>query len=210
MPYAIQNSFILLSPVLFAASIYMTLSRVIRSVGGESHSIFRPLRLTRIFVTGDILAMTIQSGAAGMMVISDLAKIGEGIVIGGLGFHVVVFGVFFTTAMLFHIRMRRDPAAKQIPADLKWEQLLYMLYGASALIMARSIFRMVEFIMGHDGYLLSTEWPLFVFDSTPMLVVMAIFWYWFPSVVQQPHTDSTWERTTSESNVIILDDMPRK
>ncbi|KAK2686457.1 hypothetical protein QWA68_015139 [Fusarium oxysporum] len=112
--------------------------------------------------------------------------------------------------MLFHIRMRRDPAAKQIPADLKWEQLLYMLYGASALIMARSIFRMVEFIMGHDGYLLSTEWPLFVFDSTPMLVVMAIFWYWFPSVVQQPHTDSTWERTTSESNVVILDDMPRK
>lgn len=209
MPYAIQNSFILLSPVLFAASIYMTLSRVIRSVGGEKHSLFRPLWMTRIFVTGDILAMSIQSGAAGIMVISDLAKVGQGIVIGGLGFHIVVFGAFFTTAVLFHNRMRRDPVVERIPAELKWEQLLYMLYASSALIMVRSIFRMIEFIMGHDGYLLSTEWPLYVFDSALMFVVMVIFWYWFPSVVQQPNADHDWQRTTGEST-ITLDDVERK
>lgn len=206
MPFAVQNVFILVSPVLFAASIYMTLSRVIRSVGGERHSVFRPLWLTRIFLTGDIMAMAIQGGSAGMMVISDLASIGETIVVVGLAFHIVVFGVFWTTAALFHVRMRRDPAAASLPEYLKWQQLLGMLYGSSALIMARSIFRMVEFIMGHDGYLLSNEWPLYVFDSVPMLIVMVIFFWWFPSVVQHPHTNRCWGETASDGSTIILGD----
>lgn len=210
MPFAIQNALILLAPVLFAASIYMTLSRVIRSVGGERHSIFRPLWLTRIFVTGDILAMVIQSGASGMMVVSSMAAIGEGVVVGGLAFHIVVFGVFWTTATLFHVRMRRDPAVESIPKDLQWEQLLYMLYASSGLIMARSVFRMVEFIMGQDGYLLSTEWPLYVFDSVPMLMVMVIFWWWFPSVVQHPNTNRSWRETTSGDSMIILSDRTQK
>ncbi|KAM0277073.1 hypothetical protein ACHAQH_006081 [Verticillium albo-atrum] len=61
-------------------------------------------------------------------------------------------------------------------------QNAFMLYGVSGLIMARSVFRLDEFIMGMDGYLLSNEWPLYVFDSVPMLAVMVIFWEWFPSM----------------------------
>lgn len=207
MPYAIQSAFILLAPILFAASIYMTLSRVIRSVSGEKHAIVRPLWLTRIFVTGDIIALTIQSGASGMMVVSDLASFGEGIVIGGLAFHIIIFWCFWASALLFHLGMRKDPVAKLIPENLKWQELLYMLYGSSALIMGRSIFRMIEFIMGYDGYLLSTEWPLYVFDAVPMLLVMVIFCWWFPSVVQQPDANNAW-RTTGES-LVALDSISR-
>jgi hypothetical protein len=64
-----------------------------------------------------------------------------------------------------------------------------MLYGVSALVMARSLFRVVEFIMGNDGYLLSTEWPNYVFDAVPMLVAMGIFWWWWPSVAGSTGTD---------------------
>ncbi|KAM0324882.1 hypothetical protein ACHAQA_007848 [Verticillium albo-atrum] len=180
MPYAIQNAFILLAPVLYAASIYMTLGRVIRSVHGEAYSIIRARWLTRIFVTGDVLALMTQSGASGLMVMDNMAHIGEIIIVGGLAFHIIIFGIFFTTAAIFHRRMLRQKQA--IPQDVPWQQMLGMLYGVSALIMARSIFRMVEFIMGFDGYLLSTEWPLFVFDSVPMLAVMVVFWKWFPSM----------------------------
>lgn len=210
MPFCIQNVFILLPPVLYAASIYMTLSRVIRSVGGEKHSIFKPLWLTRIFVTGDVLALAIQSGSAGMMVISDLASIAEKIVVGGLAFHIVIFGIFWTTATMFHVRMRRDPAALGlIRKDLKWEQILYMLYATSGLIMARSIFRMIEFIMGHDGYLLTTEWPLFVFDAVPMFIVMVIFWWWFPSILQNPIDNQESRDTVSGDSMIGLSETSR-
>ncbi|KAK3293856.1 RTA1 like protein-domain-containing protein [Chaetomium fimeti] len=199
MPFAIQNAFILIAPVFFAASIYMTLSRVIRSVGGERHALFKLRWLTRIFVTGDILALLIQSGAAGLMIVDSMASIGEIAIIGGLIFHIIIFGVFCVTATLFHAKMRRDPVAASIPKELKWEQILHMLYASSGLIMARSIFRMIEFIMGQDGYLLSTEWPLYVFDSVPMFAVAVIFWWRFPSTVQTPNASGEWEETRGGS-----------
>lgn len=59
MPFAMQNSIILLSPVLFTAFVYMTLGRVIRVVKGERHSVFRPDRLTQLFVSGDILSLVV-------------------------------------------------------------------------------------------------------------------------------------------------------
>lgn len=47
--------------------------------------------------------------------------------------------------------------------DLPWKQHLYTLYTVSLLIMARSIFRVVEYAMGQDGYPLTHEWTLYVF-----------------------------------------------
>lgn len=64
------------------------------------------------------------------------------------------------------------------------KQSLYMLYGVSALVMVRSVFRLIEYAGGQDGYLLSTEWPLYVFDSVPMWLVMVVFYLYFPDGLQ--------------------------
>jgi hypothetical protein len=50
-----QTLLILLAPILFAASIYMFLSRIITATGSVSYSIIRPTRLTKVFVGGDVL-----------------------------------------------------------------------------------------------------------------------------------------------------------
>ncbi|KAK7414924.1 hypothetical protein QQX98_006249 [Neonectria punicea] len=86
MPFVIQNMFILIAPALLAASVYMTLGRIITSVRAEKYSMIRPTRLTKTFVTGEILSFMIQGGSAGLMVIQKpgLAEWGERIVIIGL------------------------------------------------------------------------------------------------------------------------------
>lgn len=61
MPYALQSLFILLAPSFFAASVYMILGRIIRQVDGNSNSLIRASRLTKIFVCGDVLSFLIQS-----------------------------------------------------------------------------------------------------------------------------------------------------
>ncbi|RBQ94622.1 hypothetical protein VDGD_20309 [Verticillium dahliae] len=48
---------------------------------------------------------------------------------------------------------------------------MMMLYATSALILVRCTFRIIDYIMGPEGYLLSNEWPLFVFDLTLMALV---------------------------------------
>jgi hypothetical protein len=80
----------------------MTLARIIKSVKGERLSLIPVRRLTLIFVSGDIFTLCVQGAAAGMMVASNVAKLGQGIVIASLFFQIAIFGFFAFTALTFH------------------------------------------------------------------------------------------------------------
>ena len=184
MPYILQSVVILVAPALFAASIYMCLGRIIRRTKGEQYSAIRSTLLTKIFVFGDVFSFLVQSSGAGMMVSGDKAKLGERIVIAGLLIQVIMFGLFATVAVLFHVRMRRASSLGCDNFDIPWERGLHMLYAVSILIMTRSVYRVIEYAMGHDGYLLTHEWTLYVFDATLMLGTSVIFYIWYPSWIQ--------------------------
>jgi hypothetical protein len=184
-PYAIQSSFILLAPIFYAASIYMMLGRLIRSVHGERFSIIRPTRMTKIFVSGDILSLTVQANAAGLTVKDKTRELGQHIITAGLFIQLILFGFFVAAALVFHMRMRRHVAKEpELGLNVPWRQGLKMLYACSALIIARSVFRVIEYMMGLDAYLLSHEWPTYIFDAMLMWAVQAIFCIWFPDKLQ--------------------------
>lgn len=176
MPYVIQSTFILVAPALFAASIYMILGRLIRRMSATSLSIVPVRWLTKIFVCGDIASFVVQASGAGVMVTADSMKTGENIILGGLFIQVIIFGLFAVTSAVFHVRARRYRPQR----DLRWEQTMVMLYIVSALIMVRSIFRIVEYIMGHDGYPLKNEWTLYLFDAALMFGVVAMLGWRYP------------------------------
>ena len=192
MPFAVQNVFILLGPALFAVSIYMCLGRIIRSVRGDHLSVVKPRRLTRTFVSGDILSFMVQGGAAGIMVTGMDPKIGEGIVIAGLMVQIIMFGLFAVTAAIFQKRMTHQPTPESTSSSSPWKQSMRMLYVVSSLIMVRSIFRVIEYAMGNDGYLLRHEWTLYIFDSLLMFFVMVVYYLWYPSynTPKKPETES--------------------
>ncbi|KAL5596606.1 hypothetical protein BROUX41_006817 [Berkeleyomyces rouxiae] len=183
MLYAMQNTFILIAPTFFAASIYMTLGRTIVSVNAEKYSPIRPTRLTKTFVTGDVLSFFIQAGGAGLLVAqsSDSAKLGEQIIIVGLIAQVILFGLFGAVAVVFHRRISKYPTPDSLDSFVPWRETLVMLYAASVLVMIRSIFRVIEYVQGHDGYSLSHEWTLYAFDTVLMFLVTVLFAWRFPS-----------------------------
>ncbi|KAB5522893.1 RTA-like protein [Coniochaeta sp. 2T2.1] len=205
LPYIIQSIFLLLAPVLFAASLYMTLGRLIRSVQADSYSIIRPRWLTKIFVTGDVLSFMIQGGGAGIMVGGDgnSMKTGENVVVAGLILQVVMFGVFIVTGLHFNVRFRKNAPVERW-AHVPWQRTLNMLYVTSSFVMVRNIFRVVEYVGGNDGYLLSTEWPIYVFDGVLMLATMSWFFWRYPSEIKEhlshPH-NMTELRSTDEESV---------
>jgi RTA1 like protein len=190
MPFILQNFFILLAPALFAASIYMVLGRIIRSVRGEQHSLIRVHWLTRAFVTGDVLSFMIQGGAAGLMVTGNNVSLGNNIVIAGLAIQVISFGLFITTAVVFQVRINKFPTAESYNnPDVPWKKNLNGLYTMSVLVLIRSIFRVVEYSMGYNGYPLTHEWALYIFDSTTMFFLMVIFYFYYPSRWRLPPKD---------------------
>ncbi|ETS79831.1 hypothetical protein PFICI_07360 [Pestalotiopsis fici W106-1] len=184
LPYIIQSIFTLLPPVLFAATIYMILGRIIRAAHGEDCSLVRVSRLTKIFVWGDVISFLVQGNGASFMAIDKLASMGQWIVIGGLALQIIMFGYFGITAITFQYRYDRRSSKSSGHSWTGWRECLYMIYGVSALIMVRSVFRVLEFVLGTDGYPMSHEWTLYVFDTILMAGVMALLLIYYPDSLQ--------------------------
>ena len=58
-----------------------------------------------------------------------------------------------------------------------------LLVGVAIAIVSveiRSVFRVVEFALGVDGYPFTNEWPLYVLEAVPMLVAIAALAWWHP------------------------------
>jgi hypothetical protein len=177
VPYCVQSTFILLGPVLFAASVYMVLGRLIRSVRAEQYSLIRINWLTKIFVASDVFSFMIQGTGSGMMAIGgSMASMAKSITVAGLLVQVIMFGFFIVVARVFEKKMTRSPTA----GGTLWKSHLYPLFLISGLIMTRSIFRVLEFAMGQKGYLLSHEWIMYIFDSVLMIAVMTVWALRYP------------------------------
>ena len=157
----------------------------------------------------------------------DSMELGEKIIIGGLFVQLIFFALFVCVAGDFHRRLVKDisikkrytptalcrkarhnrtsPSNSPITAvlsreavhELPWKRHLYVLYAASALILVRSIFRVIEYIQGNAGYLLSHEVYLYIFDAALMFFVMILFNWVHPSQV----TDLYQKRQSTHGTV---------
>lgn len=106
---------------------------------------------------------------------------GEKIVISGLAIQILFFGFFVITCALFHRRINKFPTEHSLELDGSWRKHLHILYAANILILIRSVFRLIEYAMGNDGYLLRHEVFLYVFDGVLMLTTMILFAVFHPS-----------------------------
>ncbi|ROW08233.1 hypothetical protein VMCG_03308 [Cytospora schulzeri] len=180
-PYIIQSIFILVSPPLIAATIYMILGRlIVRLPSGPKCSIVRPSWLTKAFILGDVQSFLIQASGGGLMTSKGQKKMGQIVIVSGLIMQIVTFGIFLVAAIVFHIRYGRLAATgsrgrRRAEAGIPWTKVLWMLYAVSAVIMVRSLFRTVEYIQGHQGYNLTNQWTFFVFDSALMFLSTVLF-----------------------------------
>ncbi|RGP62620.1 hypothetical protein FSPOR_9199 [Fusarium sporotrichioides] len=185
--FVLQAIPILVAPALFAASIYMILGRLIRTVGASHLSLIPVQWVTRIFVTGDVIAFSLQAGGGGIQSAGtlELYEMGEKIIIAGLLVQIVVFGFFVVTSFLFHWRLKKCPTPESLRGVVPWQRYLYVLYVSSFLILVRSIFRVVEYLQGNGGYLISHEIFLYVFDAILMALVMVILVVWYVEDLQK-------------------------
>jgi hypothetical protein len=145
----------------------MVLGRIIRSV-------------RKAFVMGDDLSFMVQGGAAGLIVTGNNASLGSKIVVVGIVIQLVTFCFFIATSAVFQIHMHRLPTREAFDDNIKWKRHLHVLYASSLLILIRSIFRIFEYAQGIDGYSLTHEWTLYIFDTILMFAVVVVWGIWHP------------------------------
>jgi hypothetical protein len=59
------------------------------------------------------------------------------------------------------------------------------LYAANFLILIRLVFRVIEYSLGNDGYLICHEVFSYIFDATLMLLTMLVLVVFHPSSVMK-------------------------
>lgn len=120
---------------------------------------------------------------------STTIEIGQWVIVAGLCVQLIFFGAFIISSIIFHLRIIRLPTAESeqtkqkgrsiLPRD--WRGLLSVCYVVSVLILIRSVYRLVEFIQGQQGYVISHEFFLYIFDAVMMFLVMVLMNLLHPS-----------------------------
>ncbi|KAJ5162636.1 RTA-like protein [Penicillium coprophilum] len=192
--YAMQTLFILLAPPLYAASIYMILGRTVTYLHAEHLSLVPVKWMTKIFVGGDVFSFLLQCSGGGLMASAgSMRETGSNITIGGLVVQLLFFGFFVVVTTVFHFRILRQPTSRsQSDRDQtrgggfkqrNWFTILVGLYIVSFLILVRSVFRLVEYKEGYDGYTMTHEVFMYIFDGVLMLIAMAVMNVYHPAEI---------------------------
>lgn len=113
-------------------------------------------------------------------------KMGKNIIVAGLFVQVFFFGGFLTVTGLFHRRIYLRPTSRSQVVQVPWRRYLFVLYAAGALVMARSIFRVVEYIQGREGELQTNEVYFYVLDTLLMFVMSTVFNFYHPHTIISP------------------------
>ncbi|KAH7077656.1 RTA-like protein [Paraphoma chrysanthemicola] len=167
---------ILASAPLLAATIYMTLGRLIRSLHAEEHAVMSTRWTTKIYVLIDIGSFICQMAGSAMQSSGDPAgiKTGVNVVVAGLGVQLAAFAFFVAMTAVFHRRLNREPTTVSLNGGSTWRRYVWVLYTVSLLVIVRSVFRLIEFLEGPEGKLYKTEAYLYAFDAALMFLVVVI------------------------------------
>ncbi|KAF5537621.1 RTM1 [Fusarium mexicanum] len=198
-PCVVQNLLLLLGPTCYAASIYMGLGRYIRELEGEQFSLLKPNWLTKVFLVGDIVSIALQAVDGGKFVKVDTADnetTVENVVIAGIMVQLVFFTLFIALATSFYYLFLN----KSLVQPYGWQKFMVVISVASALILIRSLFRMIEYIEGRDGELQSKEAYVYILDAIPMATVSISFHVFHPSKYFNSRRKSPYE---SESEMTL-------
>ena len=127
-------------------------------------------------------------------------RLGQHLVVAGLVVQIVFFGFFVAVVLVFNVRINKRPTSALAPANIPWKRHLNVLYLASGLVLVRSIFRVVEYAQGNDGYLLGHEVFLYIFDAILMFGVLVLLNVVHPSEIYGLLRKARLPRSGSELN----------
>ena len=100
---------------------------------------------------------------------------GKNVILVGLAIQMATFGFFVLASIRFSFFLRSTLKGVPLPAERNWRLFLRIINAASVIILIRTVARFIEFVIGVNNYLSEHEWFFYVFDSTLMWLVAAVF-----------------------------------
>lgn len=200
--YDLNFILILLAPLWINAFDYMLLGRMVWFFLPEKKLFgIKASMMGVMFVCLDVFSFLVQLAGAALAVSKDPSKNKTGTHVYTVG--VVIQQLFICCFMLMTVKfghaLNRKVSEHANIYDGK--KLLHVLHASLALISFRVIFRIVEFSGGKGSSLNNTinshEYFIYIFDSVPMFLAMALMNFWHPGhILKGP--ESEWKNANKK------------
>ncbi|EPQ30891.1 uncharacterized protein PFL1_01788 [Pseudozyma flocculosa PF-1] len=158
----------------------------------RSHYSLLPPRLVgRFFIWSDVFTFLIQSAAGGIQASADAdykkAQLGDNLFLAGVTLQGISYLVFTLLIVVAVFRMRKLGGAQRssrfLPANHPIMKMFFLFLFSSLCIIIRSVYRIVEFSQGYDGYLNRHEIYLFLLDALPLILAIGTWVAIWPSTL---------------------------
>lgn len=175
-----------IAPAFFAAGIYLTITRIVITIG-ESNSRIKALSFPRFFIPCDFISLLLQAIGGGMASVAannhKSPETGDHIMVAGLGFQVLTIAIFILICLDFAIRTRRNAGSgphgpsthigdASLRSSPKFKGFLVALALATVCIFIRSIYRVIELAQGWEGELIKNQRYFIVLEGVMVLVAV--------------------------------------
>jgi hypothetical protein len=147
----------------------MSLGRLTGALGGH-----RSRWLSKLYVLLDFVVLISQLAGTVMPASGDakLVAMAAKIILAGLIVQVLALGGFIAIAWKAYTGLRNGAVEVM---GVKWENYFRAVMVVTGLIVVRSLVRMVEYIQGSDGFVISHEIFIYLFDAPLMWLCMVVF-----------------------------------
>ncbi|KAJ9427800.1 protoporphyrin uptake protein 1 [Fusarium oxysporum] len=174
-PFILQNVLLLVGIPFLAATVYMSLGRMAVALRAQDISFLSPRWMTKLYVLIDIGCIFSQLMGA-MMPASgkpeDITK-GRTILIIGLITQIAALS-FFILNTEFLNRKLTQRARPGPDWQVNHNKFFRILEGVTFLLIIRSVVRSVEFLQGSDGFIITHEIFIYLFDATLVSIAMIV------------------------------------
>ena len=183
-----QTICLTIAPAFFAAGVYLTLSRLVLTIGANNCRV-NPLAFPRFFIPGDVISILLQAIGGSVAGVAtgkgDSPSVGANIMVVGFAFQFLTLGLFILICTEFALKTLHSSQASGATdtaldvtdasqrGSWKFKGFVAALALATICIFIRTIYRVVQLAQGWEGPLIANE-MLFVFLEGAMMVVAAL------------------------------------
>ncbi|CZT46386.1 related to phospholipid-translocating ATPase [Rhynchosporium secalis] len=186
--FKIQISCLIVAPAFVAAGIYLTLKHLILAFGQE-RSYFQARFYTWIFITCDVISLTLQgigggfAGGAGDD--EKLRDLGTNLMISGIVQQVATLIAFAYLVTDYAVRTRFaweavDPEAKALLAQRKFKGFLAAVMIAYWTVFFRCVYRIAEMVGGWANPIMRDEISFIIMEGVMIVVAVLVMTLFHP------------------------------
>jgi len=200
MPYLIQTVTTINAPTPLVAAYFIILAEIIRRLG-PCYSRLRPKMYTIVFLTADVVALTVQGVGGTIAAIAagnnKNPEMGGRIMLGGIVFQMIAITIYMILAVEFVFRYLSDkpfqrpdnePPTGNYFMDKKMKAMLSGCVFSSLAIYVRSVYRTIELTDGWEGRIITTELYFNTMDGAMILLAMYSLNFFHPGRLLGPPT----------------------